>query len=170
LVREQNRVVNVLRALVYNTNLTVRRGSLSQSAREKIAAVQLSGELSEIRDELLDRYEQLSRRIGQLDGKISCWAETNEKARRLMTVPGIGATTALCLVLTVGPIERFASARKLTAYVGLDVMEYSSNHRQRPGALDRSANRGIGCCGFYWVSAPPVRLAATPGCGGYSCV
>jgi len=40
-------------------------------------------------------------------------------AVRLMTHPGVGSVTALAMVLTLGPAERFASAKQVGSYFGL---------------------------------------------------
>src|ERR1044071_7663301 len=50
---------------------------------------------------------------------------------RLRTHPGVGLLTALCVVHSLEPVSRFANARKVTAYAGLDPVERSSAERQR---------------------------------------
>ena len=37
-----------------------------------------------------------------------------------MTIPGVGAITALALVAVIGDVTRFASPRQLVGYLGLD--------------------------------------------------
>jgi hypothetical protein len=58
-----------------------------------------------------------------------------------MTHPGIGTLTGLALVHTLGPVERFATARKVTAYVGLDPLEHSSGERQRIGSISKQGSK-----------------------------
>jgi transposase len=54
---------------------------------------------------------------------------------RLMTHPGVGPVTALAMVLTLGPAERFGSARQVGSYFGLIPSEHSSGGRQRLGRI-----------------------------------
>jgi hypothetical protein len=68
-------------------------------------------------------------------------AEQNPHVTRLMTHPGIGTLTGLALVHTLGPVERFATARKVTAYVGLDPLEHSSDERQRIGSISKQGSK-----------------------------
>lgn len=65
-------------------------------------------------------------------------AHNSEVACRLMTIPGVGAMTALCMLAVVDQIERFEDARKFGAYLGLVPREFSSGEKQRLGAITRS--------------------------------
>ncbi len=47
----------------------------------------------------------------------------------------------LCLAHTLGDAARFASTRKLTAYVGLDVVEHSSGERKAYGGISKAGSR-----------------------------
>jgi transposase len=49
--------------------------------------------------------------------------------------------TSLCLAHTLGDATRFASTRKVTAYVGLDVTEYSSAERKVYGGISKAGSR-----------------------------
>ena len=46
----------------------------------------------------------------------------------LMTIPGIGEKTALCLLAELGDVRRFHSANAINAYVGIDLIEYQSGN------------------------------------------
>src|SRR6266404_2584624 len=68
-------------------------------------------------------------------------AAQNPEARYLMRhQAGVGPITALTVVLTLGPVERFASARKVSSYAGLVPAEYSSGARQKLGHLSKEGN------------------------------
>ena len=69
---------------------------------------------------LCDRQvKQLSAELSRLEAVLDGEARELEDVVRLMTIPGIGRTTALTLYASVGDIDRFANARKLCAYAGL---------------------------------------------------
>ena len=58
----------------------------------------------------------------------------------LRTHPGVGMVVALAFVLSLGPIERFPSSRKLVSYWGLNPREHSSGGRQRLGSISKQGN------------------------------
>jgi hypothetical protein len=53
--------------------------------------------------------------IEGIERELKSLAEQNPHVTRLMTHPGIGTLTGLALVHTLGPVGRFATARKVTA-------------------------------------------------------
>ena len=57
-----------------------------------------------------------------------------------MTHPGVGPNTALAMVLTLGPVERFASAKQVSSYLGLIPCEHSSGGRQRLGRISKQGS------------------------------
>ena len=68
-------------------------------------------------------------------------AHRDQRVERLRTNPGIGLLTGLALVHTLEPVERFASTRKVAAYVGLDPMEDSSAERRRYGSVSKAGSK-----------------------------
>jgi transposase len=146
LVRQHTRWINVLRALVYNYNLQLRPGYLSEARRQKIRQLEMSPRLNQLRDEILEWMDQLEKPIRRLKLEIKALAQSNESASRLVTIPGIGVTTALDLVLTLGPVERFSRAKQVVSYVGLDSLESSSDNLHRPrryGRISKQGNRQL---------------------------
>lgn len=146
LVRERGRWINTLRALVYNFNLQIKPGYLSERARERIRQLKMGEEMESIRDELLERIQVLDRRIRELEAKISAWAHEDSQASRLLTIPGVGINTSLYLVLTLGPTSRFPSLKKVVGYVGLDSMESSTNNphkKRRYGSISKQGDRTL---------------------------
>jgi transposase len=59
---------------------------------------------------------------------------------RLRCLRGIDTLSALTLVLELGDARRFATARQLMAYVGLNVSEYSSGGSERRGGISKAGN------------------------------
>jgi transposase len=76
-----------------------------------------------------------------IERELKTLAEQNPYVTRLMTHPGIGTLSGLALVHTLGPVERFATARKVTAYVGLDLLEHSSGERQQIGSISKQGSK-----------------------------
>jgi transposase len=74
---------------------------------------------------------QLTKQIARYDRTIAQLAEQSDAACHLQQVPGVGALTALCYVLTVDNPRRFGRSRTVGAYLGLTRREASSGE-QRP--------------------------------------
>ncbi len=55
----------------------------------------------------------------------------------MQTHPGVLPVTALAMVLTLGPVERFASRNQVGSYFGLIPSEYSSGGQQKLGHISK---------------------------------
>ena len=51
------------------------------------------------------QWAELDRRIAAFDAEFVRWVKENEEARRLTTIPGVGAIVASALVASVGRAE-----------------------------------------------------------------
>ncbi len=58
-----------------------------------------------------ERWQFLDQRIAALDSEFAEQARTNEQARRLTTIPGIGALNATALVAAIGDVNTFSRGR-----------------------------------------------------------
>jgi len=76
-----------------------------------------------------------------LDAAVIRAAEQNERAKLLMTQPGVGPITSLAFVLTMGDVQRFPRGKQVASYLGLIPREYSSGGRQRLGSISKQGNR-----------------------------
>jgi transposase len=141
LVSMRGAIGNQLQAIAMNRGMQKKGRLWSRQGREQLKSLVLPPWTTRRRDELLRLREQWDREIGELDQVVLREAELNPEARYLMhRQPGVGPITALTVVLTLGPVERFASARKLASYAGLVPAEYSSGARQRLGHLSKEGN------------------------------
>ena len=86
--------------------------------------------------------------------------ERSEKARLLMTQPGVGPITALAFVLTIGDVNRFPRSKQLVSYVGLIPREYSSGGHQRFGSISKQGNRFMR---MLLVEAAQIAVRYDPG-------
>jgi transposase len=65
------------------------------------------------------QWAELDRRIMAFDAEFVRWVKENEEARRLTTIPGIGAIVASALVAVIGRAESFDRGRDLATWLGL---------------------------------------------------
>src|SRR4051794_41026424 len=68
---------------------------------------------------LVEELRSLDERVAVLDREIARHAKENAVARRLMTIPGIGAVTAAALTALAPPAETFRRGRDFAAWLGL---------------------------------------------------
>jgi transposase len=87
---------------------------------------------------LIEQIEDLDRRIGKVKTAIVCRSRADETARRLATVPGIGALTANALQALVPDPGGFKSGRHFAAWLGLTPRAHSSGGKERLGRISRA--------------------------------
>jgi hypothetical protein len=63
-------------------------------------------------EDLLAQLRHLDERIEAYDAQIQAQAKLSEPARRLMRIRGVGPTTALAIVATVGDARAFKNGRR----------------------------------------------------------
>ena len=79
--------------------------------------------------------------VAVIDRQLAAFAVTSCEVKRLMTIPGVGATSAVTLVAAIGDISRFADARKLVGYLGLDPKSrQSGDGPARGGKISKRGN------------------------------
>jgi transposase len=89
----------------------------------------------------LRQIDFLDGEVAQIDQKLSGWASGSQDARRLMSIPGVGAGVAVTLMAAIGDISRFDSPRALVAYLGLDPkVRQSGDEPPRHGRISKRGN------------------------------
>ena len=141
LVGMRTAISHQLQAIAINRGVQKKKGLWSKAGREQLKTLELPPWTTRRRDELLALREQWDKEIAELDQVVQREAEQNPAARYLMQhQSGVGPITALAVVLSLGPVERFSSARKVASYAGLVPAEYSSGGRQRLGHISKEGN------------------------------
>src|SRR5260370_983604 len=87
-------------------------------------------------------------------------SKKTEKARLLMTQPGVGPITALAFVLTMGDVSRFQRGKQVASYLGLIPREYSSGGHQRLGSISKQGNTFLR---MLLVEAAQIAVRYDPG-------
>jgi transposase len=82
---------------------------------------------------VLDLFEELNEKIGDLDKEIARRAREDAIARRLMKIPGVGPITATAIAALAPPAETFAKARDFAAWLGLAPRQLSTGGKQKLG-------------------------------------
>lgn len=93
----------------------------------------------------------MDRRIEAFDDEFAALAKTDEAARRLVSIPGIGVLNATALVAAIGNGATFARGRDLAAWLGLVPRQVTTGGR--PHLLGIS-KRATSICVSYWSMGP----------------
>lgn len=93
--------------------------------------------LEEAVSALLAVRERLEQQIGALETRILSFAKDSNPCRRLMTIPGVGALTALSFVTAVDNPARFRRSSGVGAYFGLTPRRHQSGEIDRDGKVSK---------------------------------
>ncbi len=91
----------------------------------------LSGSAYATFEELFGQLRDKDERIDVYDKRLAQAAKEDERAQRLMEVPGIGKLTATAVLAAVADAGHFDSGRDFAANLGLVPREHSSGGKQR---------------------------------------
>ncbi len=91
-------------------------------------------------DRLLTQLELVERQIAETHKPLAELAYHDPHARLLMTLPGVGAATALALKAALGDITRFPSADRAAAYLGLTPSTSQSGDKAYHGRITKRGN------------------------------
>jgi transposase len=94
-----------------------------------------------IREDCLALLPVLDAQIRRLDTELFRQWGSDPRVQRLLTIPGIGPFLAVLLVLELGDVQRFPSAKHLASYVGLTPRIRASADRVRSGHISKEGNR-----------------------------
>ena len=92
-------------------------------------------------DMLADQLRETQEKIDDLTARIEAAQKADPLARRLATIPGIGAVTASAIAATTPEVDNFRSARDYAAWLGLTPQPHSSGGKERLGRISKAGNR-----------------------------
>ena len=144
LVSTRTRLINQMRAYCLEFGIGLRPGVGCFRASLPGVLADASNDLTPALRELLG---DLSKHLGELEKEIECLnrkiqaaAAASDMARRLTSVPGIGALTASAIVAAVGAGKQFKRARDLAAWIGLTPAEYSTGGKTHLMGISKRGN------------------------------
>ena len=139
-VQGRTRTKNQLQAMALSQGVQKKRKLWRQAGRAELEQLELLPYAAARRQQLLHSLDQLEAEIAELNRRVEEEVKRRPAAMRLQTHPGVGPVTALAMVLTLGPADRFASAKQVGSYLGLIPSEHSSGGRQQLGRISKQGN------------------------------
>jgi transposase len=139
-IEERTALYNRLRGLIaeFGIVLPQKIACLRRTIGERLE--DLPGYANQCVGDLLAHADRLDERIADYDRAIAQAARDDERSKRLMTLPGIGPTTASALLASIGGGHDFASGRQVAAWVGLTPGQYSSGGKDRLGRITKAGD------------------------------
>jgi len=134
---ERTATINRLRGLLTEFGVVLALRSVTVRRQAAAAAEGLPELARRAIGDLLEQLRALDERIGAYDREIEAQARLSEAAQRLMKIRGIGATTALAIVATVGNAREFKNGRQFAAWIGLVPGQYSTGGKPRLGHISK---------------------------------
>ena len=92
---------------------------------------------------LLDARLVLYKTFLKLDNQVKALVREDTICQRLMTVPGVGAITALTFKVGVDDPRRFKSSRTVAAHFGLTPRRFQSGEVDNPGRISRAGDPDV---------------------------
>src|SRR5918995_1710928 len=129
----------VLRGFGLKVGPTTAR-SFPGRARELVAGHPV---LTVVAEALLAARQALGEQLRGLEKRLRDQAREDERARLLMTTPGVGVTVALTFAAAVDDPARFRSSKALGAHFGLTPRKYQSGETDVTGRISKIGDAGV---------------------------
>jgi transposase len=146
LVRQRTQLINALRGHLAEFGMVVRQGAENAPKLVELVmdpASDLPQEARSVLEVLAQTLQVLQTKIAVLDVEIARRAKTSALAKRLMTIPGVGAVIATALVALAPAPETFRRGRDFAAWLGLTPLQHSSGGKERLGRTSKMGERTL---------------------------
>ena len=145
LVGARTTLINQMRAVLLERGITVAQGRRKfEKALDAILAdegARMPGRLHDLLLDMRAEWAALDLRIDGFDQEFAQLARTDEVARRLTSIPGVGPLNATALVAAVGRAEAFDQARDLGAWLGLVPRQATTGGKPRLLGITKRGSR-----------------------------
>ena len=146
LIKQRTQLVNMLRSLLAELGIAIPVGIVKalQMAREIVdgeSRLDLPTEATNVVAMLAGQLLQLHAQLRKLDLRLAALERSDDRARRLATIPGIGPIGATALAASVTDPSQFSSGRQFAAWLGLTPQQSSSGGKERLGRITKMGDR-----------------------------
>jgi transposase len=145
LVGARTKLINTVRGWLRAEGRRPRGGEVSTFAI-RVRALYAETTLPTYVERQLRALESLNAEITAADRELARTAKADPIAARLMTVPGVGPSTAVRFVAALDKIDRFRGAHAVESYLGLVPGEDSSAERKRRTSITKAGPTALRWC------------------------
>jgi transposase len=144
-VKQQTMLANAIRGLAAEFGLVASAGyhKLGELKCLIDEDATLPKAMAQAMQEMHEQLRNLENSLKHIEKQIAAHARSDENARRLATIPGVGPITSSLIIASIGDISVFASARHFAAWLGLVPRQYSTGGKTRLGRITKAGNREI---------------------------
>jgi transposase len=132
---------NCLQALALQAGLAKGPHLFTRSGKQELNTTLMSPAMQWQREHWLQLLEPLNQQLLETMTWFKEQGKGDIRVSRLMTHPGIGLQTALCIVHSLEPVSRFRNQRKVAAYAGFDPVERSSAEHKHFLGISKAGSR-----------------------------
>jgi transposase len=146
LIKQRTQLVNMMRSVLAELGIAIPVGIVKalQMARESIdgeSRLDLPTEATNVVAMLAGQMLQLHAQLRKLDLRLAALQRSDDRARCLATIPGIGPIGATALAASVTDPSQFSSGRQFAAWLGLTPRQSSSGGKERLGRITKMGDR-----------------------------
>ena len=146
LVKQRTQLVNMIRGLLAEFGIDIPQGleralRLARQITAGDAAPEVPAKATQVLGLLCGQVLDTHARLQAIDRAISALQRSDDVARRLSTIPGIGPVGATALAASVADPGQFRSGREFAAWLGLTPSQSSSGGKDRLGRITKMGDR-----------------------------
>jgi transposase len=146
LVRQRTQLVNMIRGMLAEFGIVLPEGvervlGLARQVHAQMAMPDVPAPAQEVLNLLCGQVLDTHARVQTIDRSLLALHRTNEVARRLTSIPGIGPVGATALAASVADPRQFRSGREFAAWLGLMPLQNSSGGKERLGRISKMGDR-----------------------------
>jgi transposase len=144
-VKQRTQLVNMIRSLLAEFGIEIRHGIEQALMVAKHIAVDDVPDIPPLAAKviagLVGQVLDLQARLREIERELLVWHRSNDVAKRLATIPGIGTVCATALAASVTDPHQFRSGRQFAAWLGLTPLQHSSGGKERQGRISKMGDK-----------------------------
>lgn len=146
LMKQRTQLTNATRGLLAELGIVASvglRGFKTLAAKIDAGDSAIPDALLSALKPLVEQWRALHTSIEALEVRIVAQAKSDERMRRLQTIPSVGPIIAHALVSAIGDPRRFATARDCAAWIGLTPLTNNRAEKTRIGHISRQGDHSL---------------------------
>ena len=140
LIETRTARINFVRGVLAEFGISLPRGVSGIGNKLSARIEELPTMVTPTLIEFITEISELKTRILRIDKQLESIAKQSDVAMHLLTIPGIGMTTATAMIGCVPDIHLFKKARQFSAWLGITPREHSSGSKRKLGAISKQGN------------------------------
>lgn len=145
-VRQRTQLINALSAHLSEFGIVMpqSRGNAQRAIAACEDAIKAVGaDIEPLVQRYADQISHLDHEIAALEKTLKQRALTNDDAKRLQTMPGVGPISAMAIQAFCPAAETFRNGRDFASWLGLVPRQYSSGGKDRLGRITKMGQRDV---------------------------